>query len=156
MPPSGGWFWRWTTMMFGANEAREARTLIIQHMRDCEIDKKEIKDALKIQNDESDDKHTQNITRLAQLEEKLTDVKDKIQSNYTRLMFVVCTGLMAIVGSLIMEIVKYEKPPPVQPSVEVPHLQHPLGTSPTGSVSPMGLILVTALAGIVISPVACI
>ncbi|HEY8685959.1 MAG TPA: hypothetical protein VIO57_10175 [Chloroflexota bacterium] len=85
--------------MFGRSEAQEARTLIIQHMRDCEIDKREIKDALKVQNDQSDVKHAQNIARMEKLE-------NTIQTNFKNLMFWICTGLLTMVGSLILEIVK--------------------------------------------------
>lgn len=85
--------------MFGSREAQEARTLIIQHMRDCEIDKHEIKDALKVQNVESDEKHRQNIARMEKLEAT-------IQSNFARLMFWICTGLATMVGSLAFELVK--------------------------------------------------
>jgi len=85
--------------MFGQEAAREARTLIIQHMRDCEIDKKDIKDALQLQNAQSDLKHTQSIARLEKLEAT-------IQSNFRNLMFWICTGLLTMVGSLVVELIR--------------------------------------------------
>ena len=97
--------------MFGSREAQEARTLIIQHMRDCEIDKKEIKDALRIQNDASDDKHAQNIGRLAALDNKIEAVNSKIQSNYTRLMLLICATLLTMIGGMAMEIIKEPSAP---------------------------------------------
>lgn len=86
-------------MTFGNREAQEARILIIQHMRDCEIDKREIKEALKVQNSASDEKHAQNIARLQKLEET-------IQANFKSLMFWICTGLLTMVGSLAFELIK--------------------------------------------------
>ena len=85
--------------MFGSNEAREARTLIIQHMRDCETDKREIKEALRVQNDEADQKHSENVARFGALDQKL-------QTNYVWLMRLIIPILLAIIGSLALQVLK--------------------------------------------------
>ena len=90
--------------MFGSNEAREARTLIIQHMRDCETDKREIKEALRVQNDEADQKHRENVARFGALDQKL-------QTNYVWLMRLIVAGLVTMVGSLAFQVIQDQKAP---------------------------------------------
>ena len=100
-------------MMFGSNDAKEALILIKQHMRECEIDKREVKDALLTQNNDSESKHIQNVERFGRLENKIGTVGDKIQTNYSRLMAVVIAGLIAIVGSLAFQVIQDQKTQPV-------------------------------------------
>jgi DNA-binding transcriptional MerR regulator len=102
---------------FSNSVAERALTLITEHMRQCEIDKKEIKDALKVQNDESDDKHAQNIARLALLDTKVEDIKDKIQSNYAWIMRVLVTTLIGMIATLAVAVIEM-KSPPVPPPVQ--------------------------------------
>ena len=109
--------------MFGSNEAKEALILIKQHMRECETDKREIKEALRTQNDESESKHSQNVERFGRLDNKIGTVSDKIQTNYSRLMAVVIAGLIAMVGSLAFQVIQDQK---TQPSV-VTSPQFPAG-----------------------------
>lgn len=77
----------------------KALTLIQQHMHDCELRASRVETRLDDQDQSQERMHAQNTVRLDTLE------KDA-QARFTKLMFMIVTGLVTMVGSLILEIVR--------------------------------------------------